>query len=228
MMKDTYSRPPVTPRHSPVHPVLWLLVGVMVAIQALMSGAQAGWLPRIFSPVWVYTFGAFWDTKFDMALLGAAPADPQLLWSTVSHAFLHGGWLHLGMNGAVLLGLGHAITQAAGPGRMLAIFLLSAVAGAVVFGLIATVEGPLVGASGAVFGFLGTFVVWRARALRRMGLSLAPVVRLVLGLAAINLFLAIGMGASGLGVAVAWEAHLGGFVMGALLGALWSPGPRFH
>jgi len=206
----------------PVHPVLWAMLGVMVAIEALMSAADHGMAPQIFHRVWVYTMFAFFDGQFELARQGVA-LDPQLVWSLVTYAFLHGGWLHLVLNGAIYLALGHAISRNIGIGRTVALFAISAAAGAIVFGLLTDTQWPLVGASGAVFGFLGTVTAWRLRTLAALGMSTAPVWRLVVGLAAINALMALGF--IGIGGALAWQAHLGGFIAGWLMARVWPPRP---
>lgn len=218
--------PPSWPRpeaHVPVHPVLWLMVGVMVLLEVMPAAAEQGWLPQVFHRVWVYTFLAFFDAQFELALHEGV-VEPQLLWSLVTYAFVHGGLIHLGLNAAVFLALGHTISRAIGIARTVALFAVTAAAGALTFALMADAQGPLVGASGAVFGFLGTVCVWRLKQLRALGLSPAPVLRLLIGLAVINVALALGL--AGLGGALAWEAHLGGFVAGWLIGRAWPPGIR--
>jgi hypothetical protein len=94
----------------------------------------------------------------------------------VSHALLHGGLLHLGMNAAVLLGLGRLIGDRYGAGTMLPLFLLSAIAGGAAFALLNVSDIPMVGASGAVFGFLGVWTAWDWHRHRAHGVSTRPVV----------------------------------------------------
>jgi len=204
----------------PVHPVLWAMLGVMVAIEAVMTAADHGLAPQIFHRVWVYTMFAFFDGQFELARHGIA-IEPQLVWSLVTYAFLHGGWLHLMLNGAIFLALGHGISRSIGIGRTVALFGVCAAAGAIVFGLLADTQWPLVGASGGVFGFLGTATAWRLRMLAALGMSTAPVWRLIAGLVAINALMALGF--IGIGGALAWEAHLGGFLAGWLTAGIWRP-----
>ena len=69
--------------------------------------------------------------------------------------------------------------------------------------------GPMIGASGAVFGLIGLWQGWDYRMRKIAGLSLRPVVTAILGLAAANLVLFV-IFSGGL----AWEAHLGGWLVG--------------
>lgn len=205
------SFPDTTPPAARVHPALWAMAGLMAALQLVQELAAIGFLPPMFSTRVLFAMFAFWDPLFELARHGQG-VHPQLVWSLLTHAFLHGGWLHLGLNVAVFLGLGHAITQAAGLRAALVIFAVSAAAGAVTLGLISDVAGPLVGASGAIFGYLGAFTAWQERMLAHAGLSRNHIWRRVVGLAALNVILALGLGGM-----LAWEAHLGGFVAGWLL-----------
>lgn len=205
------------------HPVLWAMAAVMAGFELLFAAADAGLAPAALGRLPVYIRLAFWDILFEHARAGEG-IFPELVWSFLTHAFLHGGWLHLLLNGAVFLALGNALVRAIGVVRFLLTFAVTAVAGALLFGLIAQTEGPLVGASGALFGFLGMITAWQERGLRRMGLSRAPVWKRIAGLIALNVILHLGLG--GL---LAWEAHLGGWIAGWLLAYAFPPrGPVFR
>ena len=212
-------------RREPPHPVLWLLVGVMAALHALEAGAEAGFVAPLFGQAEMRATFGFSDAAFDAALAGR-PHPPQLYWSFATHAFLHGGWLHLAMNSAILLAIGHGVCRAAGPWAMLAIFLVSTVAGAATLGLTVETRAVLVGASGGVFGLLGAVLVRRARTLAQRGMSRAPVRRMVIALilAHILIFGFETVGGGGFaGGDIAWQSHLGGFVAGWLTAAPFTP-----
>ncbi len=214
--RDPAERAPgPAPARVPVHPVLWAIAGATVALELLMKLAAQGALPA--AVVDGLNYLAFYDVLFERALAGQGGWS-QVAVSSLTHAFLHAGWLHLGLNMAAFLGLGHAIAQAVGAPRLVAVFVVCAVAGALTFGLLADIGGALVGASGAVFGFLGVITAWQERALARRGLSRRPIWYRIAGLVAINAVLDVALG--GL---LAWEAHLGGFVAGWLLALAWRP-----
>jgi membrane associated rhomboid family serine protease len=206
-----------TPARIPVHPVLWAMIAVMIGFEVLFAAVDAGMAPESLGRWPVYQLLAFFDLEFEWALAGN-DVIPQLPLSLLSHAFLHGGWLHLGMNGAAFLGLGHALVRMIGIGRFLVIFAATAIAGVVTFGLIAETNGPLVGASGAIFGMFAVLTAWQERALRRAGRSRAMIWRRIGGLIVLNVALAFGLG--GL---LAWQAHLGGWVAGWLLAGVFQP-----
>ena len=199
------------PAREGAHPVLWAMAAVMLGFELLFAAERAGLAPEALGRWPVYRLLAFADPVFDFVLSGAG-FDLRFLWTPLTHAFLHGGWLHLLLNGAVFLGLGNALVRAIGVPRFLATFAVTAVAGAVLFGLITDARGPLVGASGALFGFLGMITAWQEKALRERGLSRAPIWKRIGGLVALNVILDFGLG--GL---LAWEAHLGGWIAGWLL-----------
>ncbi|MHA1529688.1 MAG: rhomboid family intramembrane serine protease, partial [Alphaproteobacteria bacterium] len=119
-----------------VHPALWIMIAVMIGFELLFSAADAGLVPEGLGRWPVYEHLAFIDILFDRARAGLG-VEPRLVWSLVTHAFLHGGWLHLGLNGAAFLGLGHALVRMMGIERFLVVFAASAIAGVVAFGLIA-------------------------------------------------------------------------------------------
>jgi len=212
---DPAADPP--PTRDPVHPALWVMILVMIGFEVVFAAAEAGLVPEDLGRWPVYLQLAFFDLVFEWARAGKG-IEPQLFWSPLTHAFLHGGWLHLGLNGAAFLGLGHSLVRVIGVGRFLVTFALTSIAGALVFGLIAETNGPMVGASGAIFGLLAMLTAWQERALHRAGQSRAPIWRRIAGLVVLNAALAFGMG--GL---LAWQAHLGGWVAGWLLAFVFRP-----
>ena len=75
----------------------------------------------------------------------------------------------------------------------------------------------MIGASGAVFGFLGLWLYWDFTRRRRLGLQITPVLKTVVGLIAANVLIYFAFSGT-----LAWEAHLGGFVAGFAVGPLIS------
>ncbi|UNX54977.1 rhomboid family intramembrane serine protease [Georgenia sp. TF02-10] len=135
----------------------------------------------------------------------------------LTSAFLHGGVLHLALNMYALWIVGSVLEPALGRWRYIALYLLSAVGGSVTVVLLADPSGlswvtQVVGASGAVFGlFAAIFFV-----LRRLGRDATQIVVLI------GLNFALGF----LVPNIAWQAHLGGAVTGALLAAAYVYAPR--
>ena len=186
-------------------PVL-ALVGSWCAIAALqnVSGAPDAWLVRY----------------------GLIPAELSAgRWpGLVTSNFLHQGLLHLGVNSVMALAFGAPVARLlggrpAGATLFFLFFLVCGIAGGLTFWLLhPQYPGPLIGASGGVSGLMGA----AARLIDRPG-SVGPLLsRTVLSFAAalvlVNLLVAAaGFAPGAVGVAIAWEAHLGGLLLGLLL-----------
>ncbi|MEO3931478.1 rhomboid family intramembrane serine protease [Micrococcaceae bacterium Sec7.4] len=137
-------------------------------------------------------------------------------WRMLTSAFVHsqGFILHIVLNMYMLWVFGQALEPLLGRIRFLAIFLLSAVGGSVGYLLLTPVLPPsgVVGASGAIFGLFGAMLVVQ----RRRGGDTRQLWVLIL----IN-------GVIGFVVpGIAWQAHLGGAVTGALCAAVVAYTPR--
>lgn len=190
---------------------LWVLVGIMTATEMILSLSDAG----VFggqSLRWpAFVLGAFWQPVLAGTVPPAYPGQTAVMF--ISYAFLHGGFAHLALNSVVLLSLGKFVSTHVGAVRTLLVLVVSAVAGAACFGLLSSSPAPMIGASGAVFGLIGVWQAMDYRIRRRAGLSLQPVLTAILGLIAANIALFV-MFSGGL----AWQAHLGGWIVGWLWG----------
>lgn len=153
----------------------------------------------------------------------------QVVWLTpLTAMFLHGGILHVAGNLLYLWLFGRPIELALGPLRFLALYLAGGLAasGALVAsdpsGYVATV-----GASGAISGVLGAYLVANPRERVRLpgtGVGIPVAAFLVLWIAIQLLSGVGGVGSwSGEGGRVAWWAHAGGFAAGIALGAIFPP-----
>jgi membrane associated rhomboid family serine protease len=138
----------------------------------------------------------------------------------VTSMFLHGGWMHLGGNMLFLYIFGDNVEDAIGHYRYLFFYLLSGVGAALAQVFIdpsSTI--PMVGASGAIAGVLGAYLVLYPRAPITVWFGFILLVVpawLVVG----EWFLWNLVGAGSLdaqGGGVAFFAHLGGFVAGMLI-----------
>ncbi|GAA2467466.1 rhomboid family intramembrane serine protease [Streptomyces macrosporus] len=130
----------------------------------------------------------------------------------LTSAFLHQEPWHIGFNMLALWWLGPQLEAALGRWRYLALYLLSALGGSTLTYLLAAQNQMSLGASGAIFGLFGATAVL----MRRMRYDMRP----ILVLLAINL--AITFTFSG----IAWEAHLGGLVVGAVVAYAMVHAPR--
>src|SRR5690606_30434568 len=107
----------------------------------------------------------------------------------VTYALLHGSFLHMLFNGVILLALGREAVARLGQGGFLLAFVVSAIGGAAAFALLNGTGAPMLGASGAVFGFFGMQVYWDVQVRRARGMSLDQPIRLVVGLVVMNVLL---------------------------------------
>ncbi|WP_402463815.1 rhomboid family intramembrane serine protease [Isoptericola aurantiacus] len=155
-----------------------------------------------------------WTTMWEFWPAGGQE-DPYRFLTT---AFLHStSPLHILFNMYALWLVGPFLEQAFGRGRFVALYLLAAVGGSVGVLLLADPLGPswrtaAVGASGAVFGLFGAIIP----VLRRLGRNAGQIVALI----AINMALPLFVDN------IAWEAHVGGLVVGLAIGAGYAVAPR--
>lgn len=152
--------------------------------------------------------------------------DPQGDWRTlVTHMFLHGGWLHLLGNMWFLWIFGNNVEDSMGHVRFAVFYLLCGLAAAVVQAFVNPASPiPMVGASGAIGGVMGAYVVLYPRVRVHMLLWLGFYVTTVAVPAAFMLLYWFALqllgGATAFGReegGVAFWAHVGGFAAGAAL-----------
>jgi membrane associated rhomboid family serine protease len=137
----------------------------------------------------------------------------------VTYAFLHSDIFHLGGNMLFLWVFGDNVEDALGHVRYLIFYLLCAIAGAFVHGMMAEQsQAPLIGASGAIAGVVTAYLILHPRvkiwvlAFARIPLRLPAYVVLVLWIGfQFVMFLAAGEGQ------ISFGAHVGGIIAGALL-----------
>lgn len=191
------------------------IAGILVAVELLLSAGDYGLLPVQGLRGNAFAYAALWP---GLVWQGWQPIYPgQVAGMLLTHAFLHSGLLHMAMNTVIILALGKRLGAVLTNGQLLAVFGVSAVAGGLVFLALNHDAFPVVGASGAVFGFFGVWKYFEYLARKRMGLSLTPIWQFIGTLAVLNAglyFIAGGM--------LAWEAHLGGFIAGWVLGMVFA------
>ncbi|MEW6085500.1 MAG: rhomboid family intramembrane serine protease [Chloroflexota bacterium] len=157
-------------------------------------------------------------------------ADMNGEWMTIlSSMFLHGGWFHILSNMWVLFIFGDNIESRMGGFRYLLFYLLSGVAAAFLQTFAdPSSQVPMIGASGAVAGVLGAYLILFPRS--RIA-SLVPIF-FVFTLVEIPAFIFLvfwfisqlysGLFAlQGSAGGIAWWAHIGGFVFGILIASLF-------
>ena len=122
------------------------------------------------------------------------------------------GFVDIAFNMWALVFVGPALEGFLGRLRFLAVYLLSALGGAVMYYFLAPQNAAAAGASGAIFGLFGAWFV----VARRLRLDTRGIVMLI----AINLALSFFWHN-----VIAWQAHIGGLLTGALLTAAYAYAP---
>ncbi len=155
---------------------------------------------------------------------GPPPYDKQPFLSVLTAMFLHGGWLHLLGNMLFLYVFGNNVEDRLGRLRFLAFYLACGYAATYVFSLFfAGSSSPLVGASGAIAGVLGAYLVLfpRARVWSLLTFFFFLPVRLPAWLVLGSWFVLQYLYTRGAGLSeatgTAYLAHVVGFVVGAVL-----------
>ncbi len=167
---------------------------VIIAICALV------WVGELASPV------VFQQVAFAPVLGDTQP------WRFITSAFAHSptNVMHILFNMYALWVVGGYLEPLLGRARFAALYLVSAFGGSVAFVLLTPADSrvAVVGASGAVFGLFGALLVLN----RRLGRSSAGM-WVVIGINAVLGFVL---------PAIAWQAHLGGLLTGALVAAIYA------
>jgi membrane associated rhomboid family serine protease len=178
--------------------VTYALIGFTLVVFALQ------WIPGLavtenflYAPV--FTWG-------DNGL--GVPYEP---WRMLTSVFLHstGFFLHIVLNMYTLFIFGQVLETMLGRGRFLALYLISGFGGSVAVMYLASPQTGVVGASGAIFGLLGAFIVIQ----RKLGGDYTQLL-VLLGINLVIGFLP--------GMSISWQAHVGGLVTGILVGLIFA------
>lgn len=205
-----------TIRHIAAPYLTWGTILVCVAAHVAMLGQPVYETARI-----LYRFGFIAGSLFGSLPQEALPFAVPQTGTLVTYAFMHGSNGHLIGNMVVLFVFGGVVEDRFGHARFAALYLGAAIVGALAEGLADPDSGRvLIGASGAVAGVLGAYILLFPKA--RITLLLPIFLPLRLPAWAIIgawLLYDIAMLAWGEGT-VAWLAHVAGFAAGAAA-ALW-------
>ena len=216
--------------------ILIAIFGVVHVSLQLMDDELAHWLSLAFA--------------FSPARISPPPelvgvllpgGDGAKVWTFFSHMFLHGDWLHLGINSLWMLAFGSVVARWMGAGRFIAFSLLCAAGGAVasqivywgtlsfMVGASGAISGQMAGAVRLMFASGDRLVLFNAG---QSGGSPLPLGAILTHRRA-RVFIAVWMGVNvvfgvlGLGAGanvsrIAWEAHAGGFIAGLVLLGLFA------
>lgn len=214
---DPAYQPPINPMPPAIVALFLVMAGIELAFQmgaqGYVGGPQAvGWRLEA-----MRTY-AFSGDIFDWMLANAIfPANEVLRF--VSYPFVQANFTHALFVGVMLLALGKWVGEVLGGVRVIALFFVSSVMGALAYGLLLNDPVPLIGGFPGVYGIIGgfTLLLWR-----RLGDEGAPQARaffLIGGLLVIRLAFSLLYG-----VDSTWAADFAGFGAGFLLAAVLAPG----
>lgn len=129
-------------------------------------------------------------------------------WRLLTAALVHSSFWHVGLNMLALWMIGRNLEPVLGRARFLVLYLLGALGGSVAVALLAP-NSFVVGASGAIFALFGALVIIA----RHIGAEITGIL-IVLGINLVIGFLP--------GMAISWQAHVGGLVAGAVVGLIFA------
>ena len=188
-----------------INTLIWVFTSLLASDQQANAAALGlGFIPAI---------------MFDGATLAPGleivPEDATL----ITYAFLHLSFWHLASNMLFLWVFGDNVEDALGHFRFLVFYIVCAVAGALLHGLVAPMsQGPLIGASGAISGVVAAYFLLHPRVrvwvlvFMRIPLPLPAFIPLALWIGQQFVMLATGLEDN-----VSWGAHVGGIIAGAVL-----------
>lgn len=211
--------------------VVLAMLLVMVAIQVALDSL----LPRA-AVLEIYLQTAFIPQRYAVSMAGQAG---PYLWSPFTYSLLHGGYAHLALNSFWLAAFGAVVARRIGWIRFLVFWLLSAIASAALFLVFHWGDQTvMVGASGVVSALMGAAARFafgdgtgfrrdKAHLNRRLSVMQSLRNRTVFGFLVvwfgINMLAAVGFSFGIADSAIAWEAHVGGFLFGFLAFSLFDP-----
>jgi membrane associated rhomboid family serine protease len=228
------------PGHGPAYITL-ALIGINVAVFILLQHAGAasdftyGWsaIPREITGGIDLVRDQAVTINGQQFLVPQAPGPDPIQLTLLSSMFMHASWLHLGGNMLFLWVFGDNVEHRAGPLLFLLAYLAVGVVGSMA--QILSEAGspiPTLGASGAISGVLGAYIVLFPR--NRVTVLLFRFITQVPAIVAIGIWIAFqlisGFGATVVsdesGGGVAYLAHIGGFAAGAAVGLMLRAVPR--
>lgn len=195
----------------------WVTWGI-IFLCSFVFIQQAGSSPRQYLAA-VYGYGIVPLVFTGEAVLPPDWGGPPAVLTLITYQFLHGSWMHLFGNMLYLFVFGDNVEDAMGHLRFLAFYLICGIAAALIHvWAFPTSSVPVVGASGAISGVLGAYLILHPRAPILVPIFIFPFfVPAWLLLIFWFVFQLIGISSGDGAEGIAWWAHVGGFITGAIL-----------
>ena len=249
-MNAPVPQPPIPATRQPFFNIPPVLSGLIALLLAIHAGRFFFWgigsdtdIRAIIDFAFIPIRETHPDAYTDLAEAGLGPR----IWTFLTYAFLHADWAHVGINSVWLAAFGSPLARRFGPMRFLAYAAVGAIAGAAThLAIFPTSTAPVVGASAAIsalmagacrFVFEPSGPMWASVGIEAYRQPAAPLSRVIrngrvlafLGVwFGLNIVFGLTGGAGLASGAVAWDAHIGGFVVGLIFFRLFDPvpGPR--
>ncbi len=140
-------------------------------------------------------------------------------WTVVTAMFVHAGFWHIFANMLTLYFFGSYFSRLVGRDKFLFVYFAGGIVGNLLFWALASPFAVAVGASGAVFALAGGLVMMRPK----LPVIIFPIpLPIPLGVAIIGGFLLLSFMPL-----VAWQAHLGGLIVGLIAGYIFRRRERY-
>jgi membrane associated rhomboid family serine protease len=188
----------------------FVLIGINVAVWVLVQ-ATGNRTSTLLDKLSLLPASALYRAS-DGSVVQVTGVSDGAWWQIITSVFTHQEVLHIGFNMLALYFLGPMLEQVLGRARFLALYLVSGIAGSAAIMLFADPHSQSLGASGAIFGLMGALAV--------IALKVHGQVQTILMWIGLNLVFTFTVGG------ISWQAHIGGLVTGALLGAVMVYAPR--
>jgi len=143
-------------------------------------------------------------------------------WTIITSMFVHGGFWHLFGNMITLFFFGRAVYQLVGQNRFLLVYFIGGIVGNLLYVLLGEPLSIAIGASGAVYTIAGALVVMMPRLQVRLYFIIPMPLWVV-----ILLFFVI-WSIPGFIPNIAWQAHLGGLIVGLIAGYFFRKKMRYY
>lgn len=202
---------------TPILTISFIVICCLVYLWQHNLGAELGQAA-------IYSYGMVPAVLFDHASLPPSLAQIPAELSVITSMFMHGGWMHLGGNMLYLWIFGNNVEDSMGHVKFIVFYLLCGAVAALSQAVVApTSEIPMVGASGAVSGVLGAYLLLYPHARVLVVLPIFVIIKtfripamfVLGGWFAMQLISSFASNSDEPGVAF-W-AHVGGFVAGMVL-----------
>ena len=209
------------PAVNPIPPVVLVIALVIIGVELVLSAGQytsIGGAGGIGWRVQALTDYAFSPNVLDW-MVSRSDYSPELVQRFITYAFIQPSFLSAVFAAAMVLALGKFVGEVFSPSATVAVFLLSSVFGALVFGLLLSGSTPLIGAFPGVYGLIGafTYILWLR--LGDAGEDQLKAFQLIGFLLGLQLLYGLLFGAG-----VMWVAELAGFVAGFAMSTVLAPG----